>query len=51
MIALVDSRDNVIVLLEEKKATAKPLVAGANPAAASFYIRGPRLKGWHLGQK
>jgi len=29
----------------------KPLVAGSNPAAASFYIRGPESKGWHLGQK
>ena len=29
----------------------KPLVAGSNPAAASFYIRGPEPKGWHLGQK
>jgi len=25
--------------------------AGANRAAASFYIRGPQPKGWHLGQK
>jgi len=29
----------------------KPLVASANPAAAGFYIRGPRPKGWHRGQK
>ena len=31
--------------------TTKPLVAGSNPAIASFYIRGPEPKGWHLGQK
>jgi len=31
--------------------TKKYGAAGANPAAASFYIRGPELKGWHRGQK
>jgi len=29
----------------------KLLVADLSPAAASFYIRGPEPKGWHLGQK
>jgi hypothetical protein len=29
----------------------KLLIVGANPAAASFYIRGPEQEGWHLGQK
>jgi len=24
----------------------KPLVAGSNPVAAGFYIRGPESKGW-----
>jgi hypothetical protein len=29
----------------------KHLVVDSNPAAASFYIRGPQPKGWHRGQK
>src|SRR3972149_2760726 len=29
----------------------KPLAAGSSPAVASFHIRGPQPRGWHLGQK
>jgi hypothetical protein len=35
----------------ELQTSHKPLIAGSNSVAASFYIRGPEPIGWHLGQK
>ncbi len=39
----------VKIRLDEPRAW-KPFGASSNPAAASFYIRGPEPKGWHRGQ-
>ena len=43
--------NRVKIRLDEPWVKEVPLVAGSNPAAASFYIRGPQPRDWHLGQK